>query len=516
MENVNPIREAFEAILPPEERAHRLKGRELNGYILGDVLDDGEGGFGIVYEATHLTMDSMSKWAVKVLAVDVEADPEAYARFEREVGVLVKMDKVKNVVNIKHAGQVDGLPWFAMEFIEGKPLSKWLAGRKITTKQLVGVLKQILAGLADAQEKFKHTKDATICPSEEGHNGGDPGPSPQTGLTRDPQHFLPQFLVHRDIKPANIMVKEAARADGVPEVTIIDFGISVLFEHNKPQAGMTATTLGTMTREYASPEMLADPGRVDIRSDVFQVGLLAFEMMTNERYWDYWQTATKKLQESQWPKRLRRAVAGSLAWERDHRYYGPDEFLRELTHPTLHELPRWLKRNTWKMVSVILAMALAVAAYFYVPFEYKTIVAEKQARELKDKLEDRTKDLTKETDQKERLSVSNHELNNQLDEKGKTIVAVRATTQSIHESIDVLQRQNKALDKDNDNLRTSRVELDNQLRKVKEENSQLGVEKTALTATTQATQLRIAALGKDNETVLVQPELGAGPVRLRY
>jgi chromosome segregation ATPase len=83
------------------------------------------------------------------------------------------------------------------------------------------------------------------------------------------------------------------------------------------------------------------------------------------------------------------------------------------------------------------------------------------------------------------------EENNQL---GVGKAALTATTQEAQVKID-------ALSKDNENLRTNHVELDNQLRKVKEENSQLGVEKTAFTATTQAMQLRIAALGKDNETL---------------
>ena len=76
------IREAFAAILPPPERAKRLVGKTLDGYLLKEITKGGEGGFGVVYKASH---PQMGKVAVKVLGIDVEEDEKAYQRFKREV-----------------------------------------------------------------------------------------------------------------------------------------------------------------------------------------------------------------------------------------------------------------------------------------------------------------------------------------------------------------------------------------------------------------------------------------------
>ena len=334
------IIDAFEAILPPEQRALRLKGRELDGYVIKDMLDEGVGGFGVVYLAEH---PQIGKVAIKVLAVDVEADPKAYERYQREVTLLCDMGDAHNIVKIRHAGVVEHLPWYAMELVEGKTLEQWLkslkqTNKKVTYTQLSNIIQGVLIGISEAQSACRKVRK------------------------KIKGEQLPDCIVHRDIKPSNIMVIE--QDEGTLDIKLIDLGIAGLFKSGSKTdiSFMTQGTLSAKTPDYASPEMSLRPEALDVRSDIFQVGLLAFEIMTGERYWTAWPESEAMLMRAKgWPRWLKKAILRSLNWYREERYKSAGEFSKKIKHPYWNSLrPKELWRMKWRTLATMSCLSVLV------------------------------------------------------------------------------------------------------------------------------------------------------------
>jgi eukaryotic-like serine/threonine-protein kinase len=224
----------------------------------------GLGGMGAVYRAwdAELAMDV----ALKVIRPEIAADPaaarELQLRFKREL-LLARQVTHKNVVRIHDLGEVDGIKYITMPFIEGHELAAILKREgPLPVERALHILRGVVAGL------------------EAAHAAG---------------------VVHRDLKPANIMVA----ADD--EAMIMDFGIARLSEPSgaaaggpekvgaRPAAGSTAflreslaadgrTRLGAVvgTIEYMAPEQ-ARGMPVDQRADIYALGLIILEMLSGVR-----------------------------------------------------------------------------------------------------------------------------------------------------------------------------------------------------------------------------------------
>jgi tetratricopeptide (TPR) repeat protein/tRNA A-37 threonylcarbamoyl transferase component Bud32 len=188
----------------------------------------GGGGMGIVYLAHDPVIDRQV--AVKVLrtALDDGGMRERFAREARSAGSLFH----RNIVTVFDAGEFEGQPFIAMEFIDGRSVDDMVrACEPLTLERRLRLIEDLCAGLAFA------------------HRHG---------------------IVHRDIKPANLMVT----SDGV--LKVLDFGIARLVD-----AGVSrATAVGTPS--YMSPEQVWG-GRVDHRCDIFAVGLVLYEVLTYVR-----------------------------------------------------------------------------------------------------------------------------------------------------------------------------------------------------------------------------------------
>ncbi|MEM1416497.1 MAG: protein kinase [Myxococcota bacterium] len=187
----------------------------------------GQGGMGKVYRAE--TPDGQPV-AVKVMRQDLESlDPSILARFEREA--MIRVDH-PNVVQVLDAGTVDATPYIAFELLEGESLAGRLQRRGVLPPQeVVALLRQIAAGLEAA-----HAMD----------------------------------IVHRDLKPGNVF----CCADGT--VKLLDFGIALLAERTK--LTMTGTILGTPA--YLSPEQISQRRAIDPRSDLWALGVIAYEALS--------------------------------------------------------------------------------------------------------------------------------------------------------------------------------------------------------------------------------------------
>jgi hypothetical protein len=188
----------------------------------------GKGGMGEVYRANDLRLGQAV--ALKFLPEEMARDGRALARFHNEVRIARQVSH-PNVCRVYDIGEVDGLPFLSMEYVDGEDLASLLRriGRLPPDKAL-DIARRLCAGLAAAHEKG---------------------------------------VLHRDLKPANIMI------DGRGQVRITDFGLAAV-------AGtLEAAEIRHGTPAYMAPEQLA--GReVTVKSDLYALGLLLYEVFTGK------------------------------------------------------------------------------------------------------------------------------------------------------------------------------------------------------------------------------------------
>jgi serine/threonine-protein kinase len=222
----------------PTDPASGLQGRVLDGrYQIEQRV--GEGGMAYVYRASdRLTGRTV---AIKVLMSRLVNDAESVARLRREAELAMKLDH-PNVCGLLGHGEAGGLPYLVMPFLEGETLS--------TRENRVGPM-----------------PPAQAVPI-------------LVALCRGLQHAHDQGVLHRDLKPENVMlVPEGDR--GGERAVVMDFGLAkeriVGAELNR----LTATGIVLGTPEFMSPEQIRGKP-LDPRSDVYSLGVLAFELLTGE------------------------------------------------------------------------------------------------------------------------------------------------------------------------------------------------------------------------------------------
>ncbi len=227
--------------LPLSGEQDSMIGQTLDGrYRIESRL--GEGGLGCVYRAQHLKLDRAV--AVKVLRADLRAVEALHQRFEREVRTLSSLAH-PNIVTITDYGEVSGLPYLVMELAEGTELGA-LIGARLSGERVLAIIRQILSSLA-----YAHARD----------------------------------VVHRDLKPANVIVRQLP--DGRDHTVVLDFGLAKFVGDGAMAAGevdLTRSGLIVGTPAYLAPEMLGSGSRkADVRSDLYAVGLVLFELLAGRR-----------------------------------------------------------------------------------------------------------------------------------------------------------------------------------------------------------------------------------------
>ena len=204
----------------------------------------GTGGMGAVYQAFDHELGVAV--AIKVIRPSAQSDETAAKdleqRFKREL-VLARQVTHKFVVRIHDLGEIDGIKYLTMPFVDGETLAQLL--RKTNTLPIDRVIKiaqQVAQGLAAAHEKG---------------------------------------VVHRDLKPENIMIEKPAE-DPVPysgDALIMDFGIARSVEHGATQT-LAGSVIGTL--EYMAPEQ-AQGKKVDQRADQYAFGLIMYDMLVGRQ-----------------------------------------------------------------------------------------------------------------------------------------------------------------------------------------------------------------------------------------
>lgn len=203
-------------------------------FRLGQLL--GRGGMGSVWRAQHLGLDVPC--AVKFIEGEMASLPEAQARFQREAKAAAQL-RSPHVVQILDHGVWEGVPYIAMELLEGEELGKRLArvGR-LTPQETCGIVGQVCRALSKAHA---------------------------TGI------------VHRDLKPENIFL---VRDDDREIAKVLDFGIAK--SRTQDLGGSSNTKTGAMlgTPYYMSPEQAQGTKQVDLRTDLWALAVICFQSLT--------------------------------------------------------------------------------------------------------------------------------------------------------------------------------------------------------------------------------------------
>lgn len=242
---------------PDERRAEPpLEIERIGPYRLLRRL--GAGGMGTVYKALHTKLDRVV--ALKVLNSSRLGDPDAVARFEREMKAIGRLDH-PHLVRATDADEDDGQQYLVMEFVDGIDLSR---------------LQRRLGPLPPA-EASELIRQAAV------------------GL----QYVHEQGLVHRDLKPSNLMlgVEESGRGVGsrkrevgsggavvgevapTPAVKILDLGLARLgAEGGERELTSTGQVMGTL--DYMAPEQVDNTHGVDIRADIYSLGATLYKLLT--------------------------------------------------------------------------------------------------------------------------------------------------------------------------------------------------------------------------------------------
>src|SRR5260370_10839449 len=225
------IAEAVERLPAERDENSSLIGSRIGAYLITGLI--GRGGMGAVYRATRED-DFRMVVAIKLLKWGGDRQT-ALARFLTERQILARLQH-SNIARLFDGGATEsGLPYFVMEYVDGKPLLEYAAPLPLRRRL----------------ELF-----CSVC--------------------RTVQYAHETLIVHRDIKPSNILITR----EGIPK--LLDFGIAKLLD--PPAEGITAAVTAAggplMTPGYASPEQVC--GRpVTIATDIYSLGAVLYELMTS-------------------------------------------------------------------------------------------------------------------------------------------------------------------------------------------------------------------------------------------
>lgn len=281
------LRDARGAVTAPGSSAPTLPA----GYELIDEIS--RGGQGTVYRARQLS--TQREVAVKVLLKGAAASTKERARFDREIEIAASLHH-PNIVEVYDSGELNGVCYYVMELVEGVPLDQYAGAGTLDVESAVRL--------------FLKVCDAVECAHRRG-------------------------VIHRDLKPGNILVN----SEGEPRV--LDFGLAQVSGSAAHHLTSAGDFLGTLA--YASPEQVGGRGHVDVRTDVYSLGVILFELLTGQMPYDVTGTVLQTIRsiEGHAPRRpselrsgvssdLETTVLKALSKDPDRRYQSVTDFRQDV------------------------------------------------------------------------------------------------------------------------------------------------------------------------------------------
>src|SRR5258707_3595078 len=229
--------------LDPEDNAAAPSSRRFDYYELlagdnGTPVELGRGAMGVTYRAFDSNL--RCPVALKVINARYLNDESARLRFVREARAAARL-RHPNVASVFHLGTKNGDYFYAMEFVEGEALEQVIKSRgPMPVTLALDIVDQVAAALQAAHQ---------------------------------------EQIVHRDIKPGNLMLRFGE--GGSVNVKVIDFGLAKAASSAQSDPALSTPGTFTGTALFASPEQCAG-GDVDIRSDIYSLGVTLWEMLTGK------------------------------------------------------------------------------------------------------------------------------------------------------------------------------------------------------------------------------------------
>lgn len=261
---------------------------KIGKYDIVDMI--GRGGMGVVYKAMDPAIGRLV--AIKVMTVGFVADPDLLKRFYREAQSAGNLQHA-NIVTVYELGELEGIPYLVMEFLEGESLDRIIqARRELPLEETLGFVVQICNGLHYAHERN---------------------------------------VVHRDIKPGNIMITANST------VKIVDFGLA----HVGAADGLTRPGQVMGSINYMSPEQI-NGQPIDRRTDIFAAGVVLYQLLAKALPFqgaDTGSTLLKIIHEppaplhtflKEYPRELDNVIQHALAKDREARYATAEDFAMDL------------------------------------------------------------------------------------------------------------------------------------------------------------------------------------------
>jgi serine/threonine protein kinase/Tfp pilus assembly protein PilF len=304
----------------------------IEGYEILDEIH--RGGQGVVYKAVQLA--TKRTVALKVLLHGQFASARQQHRFEREIDLVASLQH-PNIVTIYDSGLAHGRHYFAMEYVHGRALDAYVANAKPSVDATLRLFQKICSAVNAAHQRG---------------------------------------VIHRDLKPGNILVD----ASGEPHM--LDFGLAKAAGADL-RDGVPVTMPGEFmgTLAYASPEQISgDAKLVDIRTDVYSLGVILFEMLTGTHPYDVdgsiaevfknilevEPTRPSKICE-QIDDEIETIVLQALAKDKERRYQSADALARDVGRYLAGEPLDAKRESTWYVLRKSLRRhryAAGVAAAF--------------------------------------------------------------------------------------------------------------------------------------------------------
>ena len=254
LEFVQAAAREVRGLVAPAGSAPAAQGRDAPPAALGDfriLREAGRGGMGVVYEAEQVSL--RRRVALKVLPFAAALDAKQLQRFRNEAEAAARLQH-PHIVPVLAVGCEAGVPYYAMQFIDGRSLA----------------------------EVVSATRDTTALPAAAGRPAAPRGPAADPGYFRQIARLLLQAaealeyahqcgVVHRDVKPGNLLV------DARGHLWVTDFGLARV----GGGSGVTATGDVIGTLHYMSPEQARARGvLLDHRTDIYSLGATAYELLT--------------------------------------------------------------------------------------------------------------------------------------------------------------------------------------------------------------------------------------------